>query len=242
MSHVVAAVLATALAAGLVLVQPFIGRRRYRRLVAAVATEPEARVRHYRRGIGGEWAISVLILVIGLLAGRDAASVGLDLGEHPGAEALVVAEVAVLLGISALVFRFGGSGVRDAIRHQARGFVALLPKGRRERIMFAGLAVTAGICEELIFRGFGLAYLRWLWPATPRWAAIIIVAAAFGLAHLYQGIRGILLTGLVGGYLAWLVLSTGSLVPAMAIHAVLDLRILALPDLSPTDPPGLKTA
>jgi uncharacterized protein len=231
-SHAVAAVLATALAAALLVVQPWAGRRRYRRLVASVAAHPEARLRHYRRGITGEWGLSAVVVVIGVLASRTAASIGLDLGGHPRSETIVVAEVAALLGLSALVFRFGGSGIRDALRRQARGFVALLPHGRRERTVFAALAVTAGICEELIFRGFGIAYLRWLWPAAPRWSVIVIIAAVFGLAHLYQGPRGILLTGLVGGYLTWMVLSTGSLVPAMVIHALLDLRVLALPDLA----------
>jgi len=232
-SHAVAVVLAAALAAALVVVQPWVGRRRYRRLVASVAAHPEARLRHYRRGITGEWGLSAVVLLIGVLASRTAASIGLDLGAHPRSEAIVVAEVAALLGFSALVFRFGGSGIQDTLRRQARGFVALLPRGRRERTAFAALAVTAGICEELIFRGFGIAYVRWLWPAAPRWSIIVIVATVFGLAHLYQGPRGIVLTGLVGAYLTWMVLSMGTLVPAMVIHALLDLRVLALPDLEP---------
>lgn len=235
MTRVAAAVLASALALALVLVQPWTGRRRYRRLVAAVAHQPDARRRHYWRGIVGEWGAVGLVVVIGLLAGRSAASIGLRLGDHPGSEAALVAEVAVLLGISAAVFRFGRSGVRDMLRRQARGFEALLPHGRGERAVFALLAVSAGICEELLLRGFGIAYVRWLWPGASDLALILITAAVFGLAHLYQGPRGVVLTGLIGGYLAWLVLANGSLVPAMIIHALLDLRVLALPDLS--DPP-----
>ena len=231
MSHAVAAVLASALAAAMVLLQPWAGRRRYRRLLDHVTTQPDARLRHYLRGIAGEWVTAAIIVLIGVLAGRGAASIGLTAGAHPGADTALVAEVALILAVSALVFRFGGAGVRAALRRQARGFAALLPHGHRERWAFAGLAVTAGICEELIFRGFGVAYLRWLWPSAPRAAVIVIVAAAFGLAHLYQGGRGIVLTGLVGGYLTWLVLSTGTLIPAMIIHALLDLRVLALPDL-----------
>ncbi|HEX3425744.1 MAG TPA: CPBP family intramembrane glutamic endopeptidase [Acidimicrobiales bacterium] len=231
MTHVAAAILASALAASLVFVQPWAGRRRYQRLLATLATEPDARIRHFRRGLIGEWAVSGVILVIGLLAGRTLRSIGLGRGPHPAAEVAIVVEVAIVLAVSAVVFRFGGSGIRSALRRQARGFEALLPSGRRERLVFAGLAVTAGICEELIFRGFAISYLRWLWPAAPRSAIIVITAAAFGLGHLYQGARGVILTGLVGAYLAWLVLSTGSLLPAMVIHALLDLRILALPDL-----------
>jgi membrane protease YdiL (CAAX protease family) len=236
MTGAIAAILATALAVVLVLVQPWAGRRRYRRLVDTVAVDPGARLRHYRRGIIGEWATVVVVAVIGLLARRGPSSIGLHAGPHPRSSAALVAEVAVVLGLSALLFRFGGRGIREALRRQARGFEALLPKSRRERQVFALLAVTAGICEELLLRGFGIAYVHWLWPGATRLWLVVITAAAFGLVHLYQGPRGVVLTGLVGAYLAWLVLSTGSLLPAMVIHALLDLRILALPDLSPPNP------
>jgi membrane protease YdiL (CAAX protease family) len=46
------------------------------------------------------------------------------------------------------------------------------------------------------------------------------------------------LTGVVGAYLAWLTLSTGSLLPAIAVHALIDLRILALPNLNDVSEPA----
>ena len=232
--HVAAAIVATALAAALVLVQPWAGRRRYRRLVAGVEADPDLRLRHYHRGIAGEWAAVGLVAVIGLLAGRHAASIGVRGSDHLAADALMLGEVAVVLAASSALFRFGGPSIRDALRRQARGFESLLPHSRVERLTFAALAVTAGICEEVLFRGFGISYLRWLWPHAPDLAVIWITALCFGVVHLYQGTRGVVLTGLVGAYLAWVVLSRGSLLPAIVIHALLDLRILALPDLRAT--------
>ncbi|MDP9075686.1 MAG: CPBP family intramembrane metalloprotease [Actinomycetota bacterium] len=226
-----AAALATALAAALIFVQPWAGRRRYRRLLAARETDPRARMRHYRRGILGEWAATGLVVLIGFLAHRGPGSIGLGRIPHFGSAAVTVGLAAGVLTLSAVVFRLGGDGIRQALRRQSEGFRALLPHTAAERAVFALLAVTAGVCEELLYRGFGLAYLRWLWPGATRPWLIALTAAAFGVAHLYQGVRGVVLTGLVGGYLAWLVLSSGSLVPAMVIHALLDLRILALPDL-----------
>ena len=41
---------------------------------------------------------------------------------------------------------------------------------------------------------------------------------------------------LVGAYLGWLAIATGSLVPVMVLHALLDLRILFLP-LDAVPPP-----
>jgi membrane protease YdiL (CAAX protease family) len=229
---IVAAALATALAAVLVLVVPWAGRVRYRRLLEAVARDPDARQRYYQRGITREWLALAVVGLIGLLAGRGPSSIGLTAGPRPRAALEVVVEVGILLAISATVFRYGGDRVREALRRQARGFVALLPRGRRERLWFAGVAVTAGICEEVLLRGFGTAYLRWLWPSVPDWAVVAVTAAVFGLDHLYQGTRGVVLTTLVGAVLGSIVINTGSLFPAIVIHALLDLRVLALPDLS----------
>jgi uncharacterized protein len=231
-----AAILATALAGLLVFVQPFAGRARYRKLLAAQAVDPKARLRHYRRGIVGEWAAVGLVGIIGALSSRGPSDIGIRAGPHAGSGAVTVVEVGVLLGISAVFFRLGGPNVRELLRRQARGFLAVLPKSRRERIVFAGLAVTAGICEEILFRGFGIGYVRWLWPAATRADLIVATAIAFGLAHLYQGTRGVVLTGLLGGYFAWVTLSSGSLLPAMAMHALVDLRVLALPDLDQVAP------
>jgi membrane protease YdiL (CAAX protease family) len=173
------------------------------------------------------------VLVIGALAGRSPSSIGLTFSGVGRATGEVI-ETAAVLGVSAILFRL--DALRDAIRAQARGFLALLPRTAEERWAFAGLAVTAGICEELLFRGFGIAYVRWLWPgATHAWL-IVLTAVPFGFAHLYQGVRGVVLTGVVGAFLASLVLGSGSLVPAMLLHGLLDLRVLALPDLQSSEP------
>jgi membrane protease YdiL (CAAX protease family) len=135
------------------------------------------------------------------------------------------------------VYRFGGRVTRRALAVQLRPVAALLPRTPTERRVFAVLAVTAGVCEELLYRGFGLAALRWAAPGIGKPALIAVTAVAFGLAHLYQGRMGVILTGALGAYFAWIAMSTGSLVPVILLHALLDLRILGLPlDAVPTPP------
>jgi hypothetical protein len=228
--EVLAAGLATLFAATLLFVQPLAGRRRYSTLVARVAIDPGARLRHCRRGIVGEWASVALVVAIGLLAGHSLGSIGLRAPTDSWFTAQLVAEIAVLLVITTLFMRH--PKLLDPLRRQARGFLALLPRTREERYTFAVLAVTAGICEEVVFRGFGFAYVRFLWPgATDGWL-ILITSVVFGLAHLYQGGRGVVLTGLAGAAFASMTVTTGSLLPAIAVHAMVDLRILGLPDLT----------
>jgi membrane protease YdiL (CAAX protease family) len=218
-------------------VQPFLGRSRYRRLLERLGHDPSARLAHYRRGIRFEWVGAAFVGLLALLAHSRLAALW-----PPGAEPAVAAQVpgiAVALVLVTAVYRFGGAGARRALAVQLRPVAALLPRTPAERRAFAGLAVTAGICEELLYRGFGLAALRWVAPGAGHAELIGLTAAAFGLAHLYQGAAGLALTALAGAYFAWIAIATGSLVPVMVLHALLDLRILGLPlDAVPVPPPG----
>jgi membrane protease YdiL (CAAX protease family) len=104
----------------------------------------------------------------------------------------------------------------------------MLPVTREERTWFVLVSITAGICEEVLYRGFLIRYLSngpWHFGL---WTALAIACTSFGLAHGYQGISGIIGTGLLGAVLAVIFLSTGSLWLPMAVHAILDLRILFL--------------
>lgn len=55
-------------------------------------------------------------------------------------------------------------------------------------------------------------------------AAIALSAVAFGLGHAYQGKKGILKTTAVGLVMNGIVLLTGWLIPAMVVHAIIDVN------------------
>jgi membrane protease YdiL (CAAX protease family) len=224
---VLAAVVSVVLAGWMGLVQPFAGRRRYQQLLERLRHDPSARLHHYRRGIAFEWGGAALVGLLALLAHDRVRSLWPP-GDHTSVANQVPGIAVALIAVTA-IYRFGGEGIRRALAVQLRPVAALLPRTAAERRVFAFLALTAGICEEVLYRGFGLAALRWAAPGMGNRALIGVTAVAFGMAHLYQGVRGVVLTGLAGAYFAWIAISTGSLVPVMVLHAVLDLRILALP-------------
>ena len=101
----------------------------------------------------------------------------------------------------------------------------MIPTTRREQRTFQALALTAGFCEELAYRGFVLWYLGAYLPVP---AAVAAMAAAFGLSHLYQGPKAAAQIALVGVAAALLYLLSGSLWIPMLLHALLDLSQLAL--------------
>ena len=81
-------------------------------------------------------------------------------------------------------------------------------------------SVSAGICEEFVFRG----YLIWAFQALlGLWGAALFSVVVFALAHAYQGAKGIVATGIAGVLLTLVVLISGSLIPAMVVHALVDI-------------------
>ncbi len=231
----IAAALSFLLAAWMVFVQPLAGRRRYRRLLERLPHDPSARLHHYRRGIAFEWLGAALVGLLALLTHSRLDSLWPP-GDNTGVGAQIPFLAAAMVAATA-VYRVGGQATRQALAIQLRPVAALLPRTGTERRWFVLLALTAGICEEVLYRGFGLAALRWADPGIGKPSLIIVSGAAFGLAHLYQGRLGVTLTGLLGAYFAWISISTGSLVPVMLLHALLDLRILWLPiDAVPLPP------
>jgi membrane protease YdiL (CAAX protease family) len=99
---------------------------------------------------------------------------------------------------------------------------AMVPRSRGENHLFALVAVAAGICEELLFRGFLLVLLA-SWVGLPAGAALSIVL--FGLCHAYQGAAGIVRTSAFAAIATALALGSGSLIPVMIVHAAVDLSV-----------------
>lgn len=97
---------------------------------------------------------------------------------------------------------------------------SMAPRDHREQAVFLQVSFTAGICEEILYRGLLMHVLS---QAVGRWPALLLVAVVFGLGHAYQGRDGMLKTAGVGLAFGLLALFSGSLYVGMVLHAVLDL-------------------
>jgi membrane protease YdiL (CAAX protease family) len=97
----------------------------------------------------------------------------------------------------------------------------LLPRSGAEIAGWIALSLTAGICEEVLFRG----YLQKQIAALTNNAAIGIVLSAvlFGAAHGYQGLTKAILIGVTGVVLGVAAYWRGSTRPGMLAHAAQDL-------------------
>jgi len=110
--------------------------------------------------------------------------------------------------------------VLATLREKLAPLELVAPANDGERRGFWLLSLSAGICEEVIYRGFVL-WLITAWAGLI--AGIIISSAIFGFMHMYLGAAHVPKTALIGLLFALVVVASGSLWPAMVIHAAMDL-------------------
>lgn len=217
------------LVAFLVVVFPIWDRRETRRL--KTSPDPRVRVRAYQKTIGWQIAATALLLATVPLRALFTAPVtprelGIDVS--PRGAMLVLGAMLVGALIPVLLSRRKGSA-EPSMPAQLGAIDFFLPRGRSERAWFAAMCVTVGVCEEIIFRGFLVRFLAAGPPLALGMAGGIAVSALiFGIDHGYQGITGIVSTGVLALVFTALFVITGSLWIPMLVHALLDLRILLL--------------
>jgi membrane protease YdiL (CAAX protease family) len=110
-------------------------------------------------------------------------------------------------------------GFGDPAKYQEarKALLPLFPRGALESAVWVGVAVTAGFCEEIVFRG----YLQRQIAAISGNVTLAVVAQAvlFGAGHGYQGPERMLVIAVWGAMFGMLVLWRKSLRPGMIAHA-----------------------
>jgi uncharacterized protein len=172
----------------------------------------------YLRTIIVEWLILALVLLgvrlhkspLSIVLGerwRSASRILQDLG-------IAIAFLAVSVSAVSMLGPHGQqAGTDPAVRF-------LMPQTMNEKWLWVVVALSAGICEEAVYRGYLQHQFITFTRSLP--AGILLSAVLFGASHAYQGFRPALLIclgGLMSGTLAWW---RRSVRPGMIAHALQD--------------------
>ncbi len=229
------------LAAYTVLFEPLLRTNFYRNLKKQLKIDPNARLLFYRIQVVWEWSWVVVLVLILIPLPNRLAYLGLTLPSLYGWIILA----ALLLGIVLSIFLIRRNP--DSLAAMQKNLAAssyILPGTATERKWYAAMAVTMGICEELLYRGFFLRFLTITFPGMDFIIVCIIGGIVYGLSRAYQGGRGVITTAITGfsygiiyylsGNLLYLVFNnvqsaiTVSLVPVIIFHIMSELRTLFL--------------
>lgn len=187
-------------------------------------TPPEQRklLPRYWQTIARGWVVTAVLVAYWHWMGRPFVWLGLD---WPiGISGWLGFGFDVLIAIG---FAFNATRLRRMLSgnlekaRRALQQIKITPRTKAELALFMFVAVTAGVWEELLYRGFLIWFLT---PSIGLIGAAIVSSIIFGLAHAYQGWRGMVVTTAVGLALAVMYLATRSLWWLMVAHALVDIN------------------
>ena len=195
----------------------------FRKLLKRIdAGEKIERKSLYNSTMIGLWALFTGAVLVWATSGRDWAALGVSLdidGMFLASAALMIAFVAALIMQHRQVRSMDNSELARLL--ESVGDVELLmPRNGNELHRFYAVSVTAGIAEELVWRGFFFWYLSQFMPV---WAAAVVSTVGFAVAHAYQGWANVPKILLIGAAFALLFLMSGSLWLPMVFHAIVDI-------------------
>ncbi len=185
---------------------------------------PPNRLARYNRLFLELWVPTLIVLALWVYTGRSWEALGI------GFEITTLSLAGYGFTLLAVAYLFMSvwqvhhdEKARAMMRAELEGSNALdelMPSTQKEFYRFRVLAVTAGITEEILFRGF----LYWvLSPVVGGVVASLLTIVAFTLGHLYQERPSdIIRVAITGAVLIALYVSTGSLIAPIILHIVID--------------------
>ena len=193
----------------------------FRRIELAGPEErPRVRLSVYRHAIAIQWGLAFAALGLWIANRRGWDWIGLAPRFGWGLWGVILGMLVAGLAVARQRRQaMTDDDALERLRVRMRRLEVMLPHTRGDLSLFFKLSITAGICEELLYRGYLIWYLSHWMEVYP---AAGLASLLFGIGHLYQGVRGIFTTALVGAFLSAVYLLTGSLYPGMIMHALMD--------------------
>jgi len=200
---------------------PLMGKLRVEKILRRPEISQAERLRLYASTIAFQWLLVAVILWRTAVHTLSIAALGLALPRPGLTVAVSIGLVALVLANQLVSLRFVGSRPEELHGKLAQVALRIFPQDHIERLAFVGVVSTVAICEELIYRGFVQTLFADILHSG--FAGIVISAAMFSFAHLYQGRRGLIATFIVGLLFSVSRFYTASLIPSVAGHFVVDL-------------------
>ena len=172
----------------------------------------------YLSMLAGEWLLVLYVWRGGLRLGRT--TLRELIGGRWASAGDVARDAALAAGLWVAWHLIEMAWNRTLGSGHAASIEAFLPRRALECLLWVFVSLSAGFCEELVYRGY-LQRQFLAWTRRP-WLALGLQAAVFGVSHGYQGAMACAKIALFGLCFGLLALWRGSLRPGMIAHALTD--------------------
>ncbi|MDR6123420.1 membrane protease YdiL (CAAX protease family) [Bacillus sp. SLBN-46] len=216
--------------------EPIFGYFDFQKFKRKVKTDDKERIRFYKNSSISLWVPTLFILSLIGFTDLTLEQIGLtsislnteSLGKWVIYSAIVVG---IIFSLVILIFTIGyrfNSKIKNSMDKMKKEessknqFDVMMPVTKQEKKLWTLVSLTAGITEEIIYRGFMIFALSYLLPGLSIWVILIFSSILFGLAHTYQGVKGVVRTTLIGLWFSIVYIGIGSIIPLILFHALVD--------------------
>lgn len=219
------------------LYEPIFGCFGFKKFTVEGERNANARLDYYKSIMVSAWLPTVFIILIVAFTELTLKDIGLSVPkvnfDSFGVIVTSIVFLFMLIQLIAVLYYIIGSKFSIKIRQKLTeekqkelsksSYSEILPVSKREKKAWSYVSLTAGITEEIIYRGFLIFALGYLFPNFSIWFIILIASFLFGLAHTYQGfINGVVRTSVFGLLFSILYVGIGSIIPIIALHFLID--------------------
>lgn len=205
------------------------GTTKYKQIIKKIKAGELQKEQLYLSLMLGLWIPTCVVLLIAFWGRFDLTSIGLGWARFSSQEWLVYIS-AVLASLYFLYLVYSLIALRiNAIKKVSISqkipdeIKILLPVTKKEKTIWAFTALTAGITEELLYRGFFFYLMGELYQGIPIIIVLLTSAVIFGIGHLYQGFGEAVKPAALGFVFGVFYIAFGSIIPCIILHTMQDL-------------------
>jgi membrane protease YdiL (CAAX protease family) len=212
-------------ALGMKLANDYLSEEESRSTAPEPLTSTDRKLALYHSNSLLQWFGLVMVVAVWIFNGRSMASLGLKWPEFQQGMLVLLLTIIFVIGYAYDTI----SSVLDPEAYQKlsqewKENLTIIPANLRELRGFFWVGITAGICEEVLYRGFLINYLAFALEPN-RFGLLMAVslpAMVFGISHLYQGWEAVFKIVLLSLVFGALFVLTGSLLLPVVLHILVD--------------------
>lgn len=167
------------------------------------------------------WIMTAMVLGIWYWNKRSFELMGFRAPE-PGLTATILAAVLIILYVADVMYSMLSPKELAKTQEQWESSVPFLPEKYRELPAYTFMCITAGVCEEIMYRGFLVNYFIDPMSRSFPYMAAIFPAVLFSIAHFYQGYMAMFKIFLLSMLFALIFIFSKSLLYVVIIHFLID--------------------
>jgi uncharacterized protein len=206
------------------LIIPFVSGYRSTKGLNNAVFDSDTKKKLYRVNSLSLALLALVIVIVWFIYSRPWEALGFSQGFGLNNAVIWLVIAFVLLYTADTVYAFSNPSNKKGLLERWQVNTPFLPTKTHELPWYFVMCTSAGVGEEIIFRGFLITYCLHLFAGfeNPGWWAVMLPAMVFSISHYYQGKRAVIKIFVLSVLFGFIFLKSGSLWIAMILHFLVD--------------------